>query len=51
MKGKTVDKVPLAISSTQYMTKEVMEKRFEWRKQMQQIVERIDSWNGDSTST
>ena len=51
MKGKTVDKVPLAISSTQYMTKEVMEKRFDWKKQMKQIVERIDSWNGDSTST
>ena len=43
IKGKTVDKVPLAISSTQYMTKEVMEKRFEWRKQMKQIVERIDT--------
>ena len=50
-KRKTIDKVPLAISSTQYMTKEVMEKRFEWRKQMEQIVERIDSWNGESTST
>ena len=51
IKGKTVDKVPLAISSTQYMTKEVMAKRFDWKKQMRQIVERIDSWNGDSTST
>ena len=51
MKGKTVDKVPLAISSTQYMTKEVMEKRFDWKEQMKQIVERIDSWNGNSVST
>ena len=30
------------------MTKEVMEGRFEWEEQMKQIVERIDSWNGNS---
>ena len=51
MEGKSIDKVALAISSTQYMTKEVMEERFEWKEQMEQIVERIDSWNGDSIST
>ena len=28
------------------MTKEVMEGRFEWKEQLEQIVERIDSWNG-----
>ena len=47
MQGKSIDKVTLAISSTHYMTKEVMEKQFEWKEQMEQIVERIDSWNGD----
>lgn len=49
MEGKSIDKVALAISSTRYryMTKEIMEKRFDWKEQMKQIVERIDSWNGD----
>ena len=53
MQGKRIDKVDLAISSTrpQYMTREVMEKRFDWKKQMELIVERIDKWNGDSVST
>ena len=46
MGRKSIDKVALAISSTRYMTKEVMEGRFEWEEQMKQIVERIDSWNG-----
>ncbi|MDE2734504.1 MAG: AAA family ATPase [Gemmatimonadota bacterium] len=48
MGRKSIDKVALAISSTRYMTKEVMEGRFEWEEQMKQIVERIDSWNGNS---
>ena len=47
MEGKSIDKVALAISSTQHMTKEVMEVRFEWKEQMELIVERIDSWNGN----
>lgn len=47
MQGKNTDKVTLAISSTQYMTKEVMEKQFEWKEQMEQIVKRIESWNGN----
>lgn len=47
MRGKSIDKMALAISSTQYMTKEVMEGRFEWEEQMKQIAERIKSWNGD----
>ena len=47
MQGKSIDKVALAISSTHYMTKEVMKKQFEWKEQLEQIVERIDSWNGD----
>ena len=42
MEGKSIDKVALAISSTQHMTKEVMEERFEWKEQMELIVERID---------
>ena len=47
MKEMRIDKVDLAISSTQpqYMTKEVMEKRFDWKEQMKEIVERIKSWN------
>ena len=35
------------------MTKEVidvMEKRFDWKEQMKQIVERIDSWNENGSS-
>ena len=53
MEGKSIDKVDLAISSTQHMTKEVrevMEKRFDWKEQMKQIVERIDSWNENGSS-
>ena len=51
MQGKRIDKVDLAISGSQHMTKEVMEERFDWNKQMKQIVECIDSWNGNSVST
>ena len=47
MQRERTNKVGLAISSTQYMTKEVMEGRFEWEEQMKQIAERIKSWNGD----
>ena len=47
IQGKSIDKVDLAISSTQtqYMTKEVMEKRFDWTEQMEQIIKHIDRWN------
>ena len=52
MQGKSIDKVDLAISSTQaqYMTREVMEKQFDWKKHMKKIVECIDSWNENSSS-
>ena len=52
MQGKSLDKVDLAISSTQaqYMTREVMEKQFDWKKHMKKIVECIDSWNENSSS-
>ena len=53
MQRKSIDKVDLAISSTQYMTKEVreiMEKRFDWKEQMEEIVKRIDSWNKNGPS-
>ena len=58
MQRKRIDKVDLAISSTQYMTKEVkklkvkklMEGRFDWKEQMEKIVERIDSWNENGSS-
>ena len=47
VQGKSIDKVDLAISSTQtqYMTKEVMEKRFDWTEQMEQIIKHIGRWN------
>ncbi|MCY3669127.1 MAG: AAA family ATPase [Gemmatimonadetes bacterium] len=52
MQGKSIDKVDLAISSTQaqYMTREVMEKQFDWKKHIKKIVECIDSWNENSSS-
>ncbi len=53
MQRKGTEKVGLAISSTQYMTsevREVMEKRFDWKEQMEEIVKRIDSWNENSPS-
>ena len=48
MDEKRIDKVDLAISSIPSMTMELMQGRFDWKKQMEQIVERIDSWNGSS---
>ncbi len=51
MDGKRIDKVDLAISSIPSMTIKLMQGRFDWKEQMKQIVERIDSWNGDSPST
>ena len=51
MEGTSIDKVALAISSDPHTKKEVMEGRFDWKVQMEQIVKRIKSWNGDSVST
>ena len=51
MQGKRIDKVDLAISSIPSMTIKLMQGRFDWKEQMKQIVDRIDSWNGDSPST
>ena len=53
MQRKNIDKVDLAISSTQYITSEVrelMEGRFDWKEQMEEIVKRIDSWNENGSS-
>ena len=50
MQGKRIDKVDLAISSSQHMTKEVMEERFDWNKQMKQIVKCIYRWNENGSS-
>ena len=50
LQRKSIDKVDLAISSTRYMTKEVMENRFEWKEQMGEIVKRIKSWNKNGSS-
>ena len=45
MQGKRIDKVDLAISSIPSMTMELMQGRFDWKKQMEQIVKCIDRWN------
>ena len=52
MQGKSIDKVDLAISSTQtqYMTRKVMEKQFDWKDHIKKIVEWIDSWNKNGPS-
>lgn len=50
MDGERIDKVDLAISSTPSMTIKLMQGRFDWKEQMKQIVERIDSWNGNGSS-
>ena len=51
MDGKRIDKVDLAISSIPSMTMKLMQGRFDWKEQMEQIVERIDRWNGNPVST
>ena len=40
-----LDKMELAVSTVEHMTKELMESRFDWNEQMARIVERIESWN------
>ena len=45
MKRKGIDKVELAILSGPHFKKAKMEARFDWKTQMDQIVERIESWN------
>ena len=46
MKLKNVDKVELASESVRYMTRELMATRFDWKKGMDEIVDRIESWRG-----
>lgn len=43
--GITMDKVDLAISASGHMEKDEMETRFDWKKQMNIIVKRIQAWN------
>ena len=50
MDGKLIDKVDLAISSIPSMTMELMQGRFDWKKQMEQIVKCIDRWNENGSS-
>ena len=40
-----LDKMELAMSSVPYMTRELMESRFDWNEQMAKIVERIEFCN------
>ena len=46
MKRNHIDKVELAIASTRYITKESMATRFDWKDEMEKIVDRIESWRG-----
>lgn len=43
--GVPIDKVDLAISASEHMQKDEMETRFDWKRQMNMIVNRINSWN------
>lgn len=43
--GVTIDKMDLAISAVEYMEKDEMETRFEWKRQMTTIVNRVNAWN------
>ena len=45
LKRRHLDKMELAMSSVPYMTRELMESRFDWNDRMATIVERIESWN------
>ena len=45
LKEKHRDKMDLAISVAPHMTRAMMESRFDWREQMEKIVECIESWN------
>jgi hypothetical protein len=45
MNRKGLDKMDLAILSVPHMDNALMETRFEWGAQMEQIIERITSWN------
>lgn len=46
MRQKNVDKMDLAIRTVRHMTKELMSTRFDWRAEMEKIVERIGAWRG-----
>ncbi len=45
MKRRNVDKVDLARSSVPHMTNDIMADRFDWKKEIKKIVDRIESWN------
>lgn len=45
MKRKTFDKMDLAVQAAPHMNLTLMSNRFEWEKQMKEIVGRIDAWN------
>ena len=42
---KEHDKVELALQSASHMTKDIMSDRFDWKEQVEKIVDRINSWN------
>ena len=42
---KALDKMDLAVLTVPHMDRSSMEQRFEWKSRMQQIVDRIASWN------
>ena len=45
LKRRHVDKMELASLTASRMTVDLMESRFDWKKQMARIVDRIASWN------
>ncbi len=45
MKRKGIDKMDLAVLSVPHMTKDMMAARFDWLRQIEQIAQRIISWN------
>ena len=45
MNRKGLDKMDLAVLSVPHMTKAIMSARFDWAERIEQIAERITSWN------
>jgi len=44
-KRKSVDKSKLAIVTTQHMTIDKMNERFDWKNQMEKVIQTIEHWN------
>jgi putative ATP-dependent endonuclease of the OLD family len=40
-----IDKIDLAIRCRPFMTKDIMESRFDWKEKMNMVIEKIEQWN------